>query len=186
MSSASGLTAVDAKTGKVVWQGLKDGITQSCVASPIVAGGMIFASHGQGGMGKSLIAAKPEGNEVKEVYHLDKGIPQVPTPVVAGDLLFLLQDRGTVSCFDLATGKQNYRQRLGGDFHSSPIRIGDRIFCVARNGDVIVLAADRKYEELARNSLGEPCHATPAVANGRLYIRTESSLVCIGTPNSNN
>ena len=180
VSTASGLTALNAKTGEVVWQGLKDELNQRCVASPIVAEGMVFVTSGQGGTGKSLIAAKADGSAAKEVYHLDKGIPQVPTPVVSGDLLFLLQDRGTVSCVDLATGKQNYRQRLGGDFHSSPIRVGNRIFVVARNGDVIVLAADRKFEILARNSLGEPCHATPAVANGRLYIRTESSLNCIG------
>jgi outer membrane protein assembly factor BamB len=152
------------------------------VASPIVAGGMVLVSSGQGGMGKWLVAAKPEGNAVKEVYHLDKGIPQVPTPVVAGDLLFLVQDRGTISCFDLATGKQNFRQRLGGDFHSSPVRIGNRIFCIARNGDVLVVAADRKYDLLARNSLNEICHASPAVANGRMYIRTENSLICIGEP----
>lgn len=180
LSTASGLTALNAKTGQVVWQGLQNDITQRCVASPIVAGGMVLVSSGQGGMGKSLVAARSEGNAVKEVYHLEKGVPQVPTPVVAGDLLFLLQDRGTISCFDLATGKQNFRQRLGGDFHSSPIRIGDRIFCTARSGDVIVLAANRKYEVLARNALNEACHATPAVANGRLYIRTESSLICIG------
>jgi outer membrane protein assembly factor BamB len=182
LSTASGLTALNATTGQIVWQGLQDEITQRCVASPIVAGGMVLVSSGQGGMGKSLVAARPEGNTVKEVYHLEKGVPQVPTPVVAGDLLFLIQDRGTISCFDLATGKQNFRQRLGGDFHSSPIRIGNRIFCTARSGDVIVLAADRKYEELARNSLHEACHATPAVSNGRLYIRTESSLNCIGAP----
>jgi outer membrane protein assembly factor BamB len=182
LSTASGLTALNAKTGQVIWQGLKDQITQRCVASPIVAGGMVLVSSGQGGMGKSLVAAKPEGNAVKELYHLEKGVPQVPTPVVAGDLLFVVQDRGTISCFDLATGKQNFRQRLGGDFHSSPIRIGNRIFCTARNGEVIVVAADRKYEVLARNSLNEPCHATPAVANGRLYMRTESSLMCIGAP----
>jgi outer membrane protein assembly factor BamB len=186
VSTASGLTALNAKTGRVMWQGLKDGITQRCVASPIVADGMVLVSSGQGGMGKSLIAAKPDGDAVKEVYHLDKGIPQVPTPVVAGDLLFLLQDRGTISCFDLATGKQNFRQRLGGDFHSSPVRVGNRIFCVARNGDVVVLAADRKYELLARNSLNETCHATPAVAEGRMYIRTENSLLCIGEPTAKN
>ena len=67
-------------------------------------------------------------------------------------------------------------------FHGSPIRIGDRIFgCVAK-GEVIVLAADRRFKLLARNSLGEPAPATPAVANDRLYVRTESSLVCIGEP----
>ena len=90
---------------------------------------MIFVSSGSGGNGKTLFAAKPDGNAVKEVYHLDKSIPNVPTPIVAGDLLFLWHDRGLVSCFDVATGKLNYRERVGGDYHSSPIRIGNRIFC---------------------------------------------------------
>lgn len=182
VSTASGLTAIDAKTGKVAWQGLNDALTERCVSSPIVAGGMVLVSCGQGGNGKLLIAARPDGKEAKEVYRLEQSIPNVPTPIVAGDLLFLWHDRGLVSCYDLATGKQNYRERVGGDYHSSPIRIGNRIFGVARNGEVVVLAADRKFEVLARNSLNEPCHATPAVANGRLYLRTEASLVCIGNP----
>jgi outer membrane protein assembly factor BamB len=182
VSTASGLTALNAKTGKIAWQGLKDSLTQRCVSSPIVAGGMVLASSGQGGVGKSLIAARPEGKGLKEIYRLEQSIPQVPTPIVASDLLFLWQDRGIVSCYDLETGKQNYRERVGGDYHSSPIRVGNRIFGVARNGEVVVLAADRKFEVLARNALNEACHATPAVANGRLYLRTEASLVCVGEP----
>jgi outer membrane protein assembly factor BamB len=182
VSTASGLTAIRAKTGEVAWQGLKDDLTQRCVSSPIVAGGMVLVSCGQGGAGKLLIAARPDDKGVKEVYRLEQSIPNVPTPVVAGDLLFLWQDRGIVSCYDLATGKQNYRERAGGDYHSSPVRIGNRIFGVSRNGDVVVLAADRQFQVLARNALNEACHATPAVANGRLYLRTEASLVCVGQP----
>jgi outer membrane protein assembly factor BamB len=182
VSTASGLTALNAKSGKVVWQGLQDELTQRCVSSPIVAAGMVLVSSGQGGTGKSLIAARPNGKGVKAIYRLQQSVPQVPTPIVAGDLLFLWQDRGLVSCYDLATGKQNYRERIGGDYHSSPIRIGNRIFGVSRNGEVVVLAADRKFQVLARNALNEACHATPAVANGRLYLRTEASLLCVGEP----
>jgi outer membrane protein assembly factor BamB len=185
-STASGLTAMNAKTGEVVWQGLKDGLTQRCVTSPIVADGMVLVSSGQGGTGKSLIAARPEGKELKEIYTLKQSIPNVPTAVVAGDLLFLWQDRGLVACYDLKTGKQNYRERVGGDYHSSPIRIGNRIFGVSRSGEVVVIAADSKFEVLARNPLGEACHATPAVANGRLYLRTEASLICVGEPAAKN
>jgi outer membrane protein assembly factor BamB len=182
VSTASGLTAIRAKTGEVAWQGLKNDLPQRCVSSPIVAGGMVLVSCGQGGTGKLLIAARPDDKGVKEVYRLEQSIPNVPTPIVAGDLLFLWQDRGIVSCYDLATGKQNYRERVGGDYHSSPVRIGNRIFGVSRNGDVVVLAADRQFQVLARNPLNEACHATPAVANGRLYLRTEASLVCVGEP----
>lgn len=183
-STASGLTAFHAATGQVAWTGAQDDLTERCVSSPVVAGGLVFVSCGQGGNGKVLVALKPTDNDKppQTVYRLDKSIPNVPTPIVAGDLIFLWADRGIVSCFDLATGHQNWRERVGGDYHSSPIRIGNRILCISRQGEAVILAADRKFEEIARNTLGEPCHATPAVANGRLYIRTESTLMCIGEP----
>jgi outer membrane protein assembly factor BamB len=186
LSTASGLAGIDLATGQVVWQGLKEELPLRCVSSPIVAGGLVFVSCGQGGNGKLMIAARPGDAQhgPQEVYRLEQNIPNVPTPVVAGDLLFLWHDRGVVSCHDVATGRQLWRERVGGDFHSSPIRIGDRILAASRDGEVVVLAAAPKFELLARNVLDEPCHATPAVVNDRLYIRTESTLFCIGTPAS--
>jgi outer membrane protein assembly factor BamB len=183
-STASGLTALDLASGDVLWQAFQEDLTQRCVSSPIAAGGMIFVSCGQGGNGKLLIAARPENSPhgPQEAYRLQKSIPNVPTPVVAGDLLFLWHDRGVVSCHDLATGRQHWRERVGGDFHSSPLRIGDRIFCASREGEVVVLAADRTFKLLARNLLDEPVHATPAIAHNRLYVRTTSSLLSIGEP----
>jgi hypothetical protein len=147
-----------------------------------VAGGLVFVSCGQGGNGKLLLAVEPAAQGPREVYRLEQNIPNVPTPVVAGKLLFLWHDRGVVSCHAVATGKQHWRERIGGDFHSSPVRIGNRVLCASRDGEVVVLAADKKFKLLARNSLDEPCHATPAVAHDRLYLRTTSSLVCIGRP----
>jgi outer membrane protein assembly factor BamB len=184
LSTASGLAAIDAASGQLMWQGFGDDLPLRCVSSPIVAGGLVFVSCGQGGNGKLLIAARPDDAQrgAQEVYRLQQNIPNVPTPVAAGDLLFLWHDRGVVSCHDIATGRQHWRERVGGDFHSSPVRIGKRIFCASREGEVVVLAADQNFKLLARNALGEPCHATPAVANNRLYVRSTSSLICIGTP----
>jgi outer membrane protein assembly factor BamB len=185
-STASGLTAIEAATGKIAWQGLRDALPVRCVTSPIVANGLVFISSGQGGNGKYLVAARPgtADSGPSEAYRLQQGIPNVPTPVVAGDLLFLWHDRGVVQCHDVSTGEQHWRERVGGDFHSSPLRIGDRIFCASRGGEMVVLAADKKFKLLARNPLDEPCVATPAVANDRLYVRTESTLLCIGAPAS--
>jgi outer membrane protein assembly factor BamB len=187
LSTASGLTAVDPQSGDVLWHGFRDELTQRCVASPIVAHGLVFVLCGQGGNGKLIIAARPgdESQPPQEVYRIQQSVPQVTTPIVADNLLFLWHDRGVASCYDAATGKQHWKERVGGDFHSSPIAIADRIFCASRTGDMIVLAASPKYQLLARNDLGEPCHATPAVAHDRLYIRTEKSLLCIGDPANN-
>jgi outer membrane protein assembly factor BamB len=184
LSTASGLAAIDVESGQIAWQGLKEDLPLRCVSSPIVAAGLVFVSCGQGGNGKLLIAARPGDSQhgPEEVYRLEQSIPNVPTPVVSGDLLYLWHDRGVVSCHDVATGRQYWRERVGGDFHSSPIRIGNRILAASRQGEVIVLAADREFRLLARNMLDEPCHATPAVAHERLFVRTESTLLCIGEP----
>jgi outer membrane protein assembly factor BamB len=87
-----------------------------------------------------------------------------------------------VSCLDVSTGREHWRERVGGNYHSSPLAIGKRIFCGSRQGEMVVLAADRDFQVLARNDLGEPIHATPAIAHDRLYVRTESTLLCIGEP----
>jgi outer membrane protein assembly factor BamB len=186
-SMGSGLTAFDPATGEIVWQGFEHDLPDRSVSSPIAAGGLVFISCGSGNNGMHMIAARPAaaGGPSQEVYRLKQGVPNIPTPVVAGDLLFLWHDRGTVSCLDVATGKEHWRQRVSGKFHSSPLRIGERIFCTALDGDVYVLAASKEYQLLARNALGEPCTATPAVANGRVYFRTESSLICLGTAAAN-
>jgi outer membrane protein assembly factor BamB len=182
LSTASGLTAIDAASGNVVWQGLAEAVPLRCVSSPIVAGGLVFISSGVGGNGKFLVAARPGSADgpPTEAYRLQQSIPNVPTPIVADDLLFLWHDRGYVSCYDVSTGERHFLERVGGNFHSSPVRIGDRIFCASREGEMVVLAADREFKVLARNTLDEPCHATPAVAHNRLYVRTESTLLCIG------
>lgn len=181
-STASGLAAIDALTGKVAWHGFEEDLTTRCVSSPVVAGGMILAACGEGGNGKMLVAVRPGdgGAPPEAVYKLKQAVPQVPTPLVVGDLLYLWHDRGVVSCRELATGKQIWRERVGGDYYSSPIRLGNRILCCSQAGDAIVLAADTKFELLARNSLNETCIATPAAADRRLFVRTDSTLFCIG------
>jgi outer membrane protein assembly factor BamB len=177
-----GVAAIDASCGKIVWQGFENELDQRCVASPLVADGKVFVGCGQGGRGKLLLAVRPgdKSSPPQEVYRVSQNMPQVPTPVVAGNLLFVWSDRGIVSCFDVATGKRHWMERIGGDFHSSPVAIGGRIFGFSRQGDAIVLVADKEFKELARNSLDEPVVATPAVANGRLYVRTLETLYCIG------
>jgi outer membrane protein assembly factor BamB len=187
-SNASGLTAIDVSTGRVAWQAVEHELPERSVASPVVASGLVFVSCGQGGNGIHMIAVRPPNGteDAREVYRLRQGIPNVPTAVEAGDSLFLWHDNGTVTCLDASTGRQHWRERVGGDFHASPIRVGNRIFGVSLDGEVSVLSAEPQFNLLARNSLGEPTRATPAVAHERMYLRTESSLICIGEPGSNN
>jgi outer membrane protein assembly factor BamB len=94
----------------------------------------------------------------------------------------LWNDRGIASCIDGATGKIHWRQRIGGNYFSSPVRVADRIYGVSVDGEVVCLSASQEFQELGRSALGETIRATPAVAGGRMFLRTESHLLAVGQP----
>ena len=70
--------------------------------------------------------------------------------------------------------------RTGGGFSGSPVRVRDKLYCIDEEGEVIVLAASREFKVLARNPLGERSRSTPAVSGGRMFLRTQSQLFCVG------
>jgi len=186
-SWAHGLTSLDPETGRSIWE-LPVFHNNRIVGSPMIAAGLIFAAAGVGGNGKEMVAVQPgdpdRGMEAKVAYNVQGSLPYVPTPVARGKLLFLWHDNGVVACMDAPTGKRLWQQRVGGNFFGSPVRVGDRLYCTSRTGEMVVLAAADKYQLLARIPLGEASHATPAVADGVMYLRTVSHLMAIGGPST--
>jgi len=182
-STANGLTAVDPATGKVTWD-LGGVFTERCVGSPVTAPGLVIAGDGYGTRGTHFVAVRPgsraEGRKAAIAYEIKKPVPLVPTPLVRGERLFLWGDRGTVACRHVATGKVIWQERVGGSYYGSPVCVGDRLYCIAKNGEVVVLAASDKFQLLARVPLGEPSYTTPAVAGGVMYLRTRSHLFSLG------
>ena len=178
-SGAAGIASIDPTDGTLNWE--IDVFEMRSVSSPIAVGDVIFGSCGSGGGGNYVVAVRPgsDGRAPEEAYRVTTAAPYVPTPVAAGDLVFLWSDGGVVTCIDAPTGEVHWRQRVGGNYSGSPIRVGKRIFAISDAGDVIVLAADAEYKQLARNPLGAPSRATPAVAGGRMFLRTYSSLICV-------
>ena len=109
--------------------------------------------------------------------------PYNPSPLLYGPYFYVLKDRGFLSCYDARTGKVIYPdQRLGSAnaFTCSPWAYDGKIFCQSEDGDTFVIKAGPKFEILHKNSLGEMCMATPAIANGSLLLRTETKLYRIG------
>lgn len=176
-STADGMFSLDPETGKENWRFVA--FDKRVVSSPILAGGLIFGSTGSGGGGNSVAAIKP-GKSPELAYQVKTQAPYVPTMVAKDDLIFLWYDKGIVSCLDAATGNVHWRERIGGDFSGSPIRVGDKLYCLDGDGTVVVLKADKTFEQIGRNPLGEDSRSTPAVANGRIYFRTYSHLISLG------
>ena len=174
---------MDAITGKVNWEA-PDIFLDRCVASPISAGGLVIASYGRGNFGSLLVAVRPgskRGNvRAKVVWSMKKKVPLAPTPPATGGRLFCWTDQGTITCLSVATGKQIWQERVGSSFYSSPVCVNDRLYCVSKKGVVFVIAAADKFELLGKVNLGEASYATPAVAGGVMYLRTNTKLFSLG------
>jgi outer membrane protein assembly factor BamB len=110
------------------------------------------------------------------------GLPEVPSPLHYRGRVYLVKDGGIVTCLEARSGKVAFRERLGasGTFFASPVAGDGKIFACSRGGVVVVLAAGDQRKVLARNDLGEAINATPAIVDGKLYIRTDASLYAFG------
>ena len=180
-ASSHGLTSVNPLNGAMNWD-CTNLFEARVVSSPISGDGLIICSSGEGGVGRRLVAlCPPDGtHDPRIVYDFKTGIPNVPTPLVKDGRLYILCDNGLLRCVQAATGEPIWQERLPARFYASPLWAENRLYLTSKAGEVFVVAAGDKYQLLAQNTLGEPSFATPAVANGTLFFRTESSLFAIG------
>lgn len=182
-SEVHGIAGVAPDSGKVLWE-FAAAFDKRSVSSPVIAGELIVGSCGSGGGGNYVVAVRPgDGTGTKQperAYEIRRSAPYVPTSVAVGEQLFLWSDAGIVTCVGAASGEVKWQERVGGNFFSSPIWVDGRLFGVSTRGEVVVLAASDRFEVLARNALGEQTHSTPAVAGGRMYVRSLRQLFSIG------
>ncbi len=180
-----GIVGLDPETGHQNWHiDVFGRASQRALGSPVIAGDLVVASSGGVGGERQVVVVKPQlsGDDVKveEAYRVIRQAPHVPTPLVNRDWMFLWSDSGFVTCVEHESGEVVWQKRIGGNYFGSPICVDGKLYCVDLDGEVVVIAASDEYELLARNSLGHPSRATPAVSNGTLLIRTESHLFSIG------
>ncbi len=181
-SHAHGLSSIDPRTGKENWSARV--FDKRTVSSPVVAGSLILATCGSGGGGNYLAAVRSGGKGDVTASHLafkvTKAMPYVPSTLVKGDIVFLWGDVGVVSCVDAKNGEIIWQARAGGNFSGSPVCVGERLYCLSEEGEAVVIDAARRFNLLGRSPLGEGTRSTPAVAGGRMYIRTYTHLISIG------
>src|SRR6516164_5109534 len=185
--------------GKLLWE--LSGMSGITIATPFTANGYLYISSGYVmSPRRPVYAIRPgaagdislQGDEISNQYiawSQKQGASYNPSPLLYGDYLYVLKDRGFLCCSEAKTGKEIYKvQRIGpgaNGFTSSPWAYDGKLFCLSEDGDTFVFQAGPEYRLLAKNSLDELCMATPAIAHGSLFIRTESKLYRIQKKSNN-
>ena len=178
VSGKTGITGLELATGKTIWK--SEEFPTRTVGSPVIAGDLVVATCGSGGSGKLLMAIPlDKKGELKPRYTITRKIPYAPTPLYKNGRLFMVLDRGMVRCLNAADGKEIWTERISGNFSGSPIWLENRLYAIDEDGTVVVMSVADKFKELGRVSLGETSFATPAVADGRMYLKTATKLFCI-------
>jgi outer membrane protein assembly factor BamB len=140
-----------------------------------------------GQINNALMAFRPgdDGKISKQgmVWKAERGLPESPSPLYYRGNLYLVKNGGVLSCFEAATGKQHYQKRLegaGGSYYASPVAGDGKIYASSMDGIVTVLEASDELKVVAQNNLEERLMATPAIVDGKLYLRTAGHLYAFG------
>jgi outer membrane protein assembly factor BamB len=131
------------------------------------------------------LGGKGEAKDTQVIWSQPKGVPEVPSMVLYRNRLYAVKAGGVVTCRDPRTGKALFEERLGapGGYYSSPVASGGRIYTASDLGVITILPASDQFEVAGRVDLGEPIQATPAIVEGKLYVRTDKHLFAFGEKN---
>jgi outer membrane protein assembly factor BamB len=184
-SGAEVVIAYDPATGKELWRA--NGTQSHPIPSPVTTKGLVFLSAGS--QAKVVMAMQPGGSgDLKDSkdalkWRYNKGSAYVPSPIAVGNYLYLLSDAGLMTCIDAVTGERIYeggRVPVPATFFASPVAFEDKILLTSEDGDSFVIKAGPVHEVVRTNSVGESVYASPAIANGTIYIRGDKHLFAIG------
>jgi outer membrane protein assembly factor BamB len=184
VSSQSNVYGYDPNTGEELWT--VEGNMFEVIPTPVVGHGMVFTSSGRAG---PTMAIRPGGSgdvtDSHVVWSTPKGSPFVPSPIVVGEYLYMINDMmSIVTTYEARTGKLMYQGRLGRasreGFSASPIAVDGKIFFTNDDGQTFVLEQGPEFKLLHINELNAGTLASPALVDGVWYFRTDSELIAIG------
>jgi outer membrane protein assembly factor BamB len=164
-------------TGRELWR-VHYPLGYSVVPRPLYAHGLVYVCSGFDT--PRLIAFRPTGSgditEAQVAWTKRESVPNSPTPIIVGDELYMVNDKGIASCLDARTGKQHWRKRIGGNYSASPIYAEGKIYFQSETGKGVVIRAAKAFTLLAENDLNDRTLASYAVDDGVLFIRSETHL----------
>lgn len=179
VSAGSGFVgAYDSSDGREIWR-VRYGEGYSVVPRPVFSHGLLFVASGF--ERPNLLAIDPKGaqgdaTDTHITWSHEKGAPLTSSVLIAGDELYFVSDNGVASCLDAQSGKVHWTKRLGGDFSASPVFAEGRIYFQNEAGVTSVIKAEKTFESVATNDLGERTLASPAVTENAIFLRSESHL----------
>jgi outer membrane protein assembly factor BamB len=175
------VTSYDPNNGKLHW--IIDGPTEQFVASLVYSDKADLLFMTGGFPDHHLLAIKPDGlgnvTDTKIVWRTNKGVAYVPSPIVESDYFLIVSDSGVAHCFEAATGKLLWQERMG-EHHASLVSSDGLVYFLNDNGVMNVLKPGPRFDRVAQNDLGEKTFASPAISQGQIFVRGEKTLFCLG------
>ena len=173
------MISYDPNTGEEIWRA--NCLSGELASSPIYAGGLVIGIEPYA----KLVAVRPDGSgdvtETHVAWSTDTGAPDICSPVSNGELVFLLTSDGTLNCFNVEDGNSVWEKDIEGNFQASLSLANGKLYILSEKGVMYITEASADYQEPSKCELGEKCHASPAFADGRIYIRGMKNLYCIGS-----
>ena len=170
----------DPKTGDELWRVRHEGWGWNVACRPIFAHNLVYFTTG---VEKLLLAVDPSGTgdvtNTHVVWSKRKGVPEIPSPLIVEDLMFMVNEGGVVSCIEAKSGNLVWKGRVGGNHWASPLYAGGNIYFFSMEGRVSVISAGREFKLLARNEFDDGFIASGAVAGNALILRSRTHLYCI-------
>ena len=163
----------DPRTGQELWR--VQCMLGEVAPSPAYADGMVFAVNDYA----RLVGIKVENPPKLLWEHIDD-LSEVSSPLATDKYVFMAASWGSVSCLDSKTGELYWIEDYSEGFYSSPILVGDNVYLMDMSGLLYIFKADKEYQLVGQNELGEFAMTIPAFKNNRIYIRSEENLYCIG------
>jgi len=175
-TGADWLYAYDPTDGRELWKQAYGVLGFSIVPRPIVGHGMAFISTSF--MQPELLAVKlPTGDALPEIaWRVKKSVPNIPSPILVGDEIVMVSDKGVATCLDADSGDVRFSERLGGNFCSSPLYADGRIWVGNREGQTFILTPGKEFHVEATNQLDGEIMATPIAVGPALFLRTDKAV----------
>ena len=181
LSGSLCIASYDPRNGKRHW--IVDGPTEQFVASMVYDGKYVFATGGY--PERHTLAIRPGGKgnvtDTHIAWRTTRGAAYVPSPIISGRYLLMVADSGIASCFEARTGKRHWMERLPGGHSPSPVSADGLVYFVSDRGVTTVIRPSETFAVIAKNELGEPVSASPAISQGQIFLRTHQHLYCIGS-----